>query len=204
MGSSGDTFPQDLAELRGYFRPGGPGNGVHAVPGEGLDVPIYLLGSSDFSARLAAELGLPFAFASHFAPDLLHEALALYRRYFEPSDELSAPHAMIGVNVFAADTNADARRLFTSAQQQFLNLVRGTPGLLPPPVETMDGLWSPVERAHVERMTRCSAVGGPETVRKALAGFVAETDADELILTGQIYDHAARLRSFELAAGGRT
>jgi luciferase family oxidoreductase group 1 len=201
MGSIADTFPQDLAELRGYFRPGGPGNGVHAVPGEGLEVPIYLLGSSDFSARLAAELGLPFAFASHFAPEFLHEALALYRTYFAPSDELQQPHAMVAVNLFAADTDAEARRLFTSAQQQFLNLVRGTPGLLPPPVETMDGLWSPVEKAHVERMTRYSAVGSAETVRRKLEEIVAETDPDELMLTGQISDHGARLHSFELAAG---
>jgi len=200
LGGSGDTFPQDLEELRGYFRPGGPGHGVHAVPGEGLDVPIWLLGSSDFSARLAAELGLPFAFASHFAPDFLHEALALYRRYFEPSEALDRPHAMVGVNVFAADTDDEARRLFTSAQQQFLNLVRGTPGLLPPPVETMDGLWNPHERAHVERMTRCSAVGSTETVRRWLKKFAAETKADEVIIAGQIFSHAARLRSFELVA----
>ncbi len=200
LGSSGDTFPQDLAELMAYFREGGPGNGVHAVPGEGLDVPVWLLGSSDFSARLAAELGLPFAFASHFAPDYLLEALALYRRYFEPSGHLTDPRVMVAANVFAADTDADARRLFTSAQQQFLNLVRGTPGLLPPPVESMDRLWLPHERQHVERMTRCSAVGSPETVRRWLERFAAETRADELILAGQIYDHAARRRSFEIVA----
>jgi luciferase family oxidoreductase group 1 len=200
LGGSGDRFPQDLQELTDYFKPGGPGNGVHAVPGEGLDVPVWLLGSSDFSARLAAERGLPFAFASHFAPDYLHEALALYRRYFEPSKELDEPHVMVAANVFAADTDAEARRLFTSAQQQFLNLVRGTPGLLPPPVESMDRVWFPHERAHVERMTRCSAVGPPETVRRWLEQFAAETQADELILAGQIYDHAARLRSFEIAA----
>ncbi|HEX4609332.1 MAG TPA: LLM class flavin-dependent oxidoreductase [Urbifossiella sp.] len=201
LGSSGDTFPHDLQELMAYFRPGGPGNGVHAVPGEGLKVPIWLLGSSDFSARLAAESGLPFAFASHFAPDLLHEALALYRRYFEPSDQLDRPRVMVAANVFAADTEADARRLFTSAQQQFLNLVCGTPGLLPPPVDSMDKLWLPHERAYVERMTRCSAVGSPEMVKRWLEEFVAETRADELILAGQIYDHPARRRSFEIAAG---
>ncbi|MDB5312221.1 MAG: limB 2 [Gemmataceae bacterium] len=200
LGGSGDRFPQDLQELMAYFRPGGPGNGVHAVPGEGLDVPIWLLGSSDFSARLAAEVGLPFAFASHFAPDFLHEALALYRRYFEPSGHLDRPRVMVAANVFAADTDAAARRLFTSAQQQFLSLVRGTPGLLPPPVESMDRVWFPHERAHVERMTRCSAVGSPETVRRWLEQFAGETGADELILAGQIYDHSARLRSFEIAA----
>jgi luciferase family oxidoreductase group 1 len=200
LGGSGDRFPQDLQELMAYFKPGGPGNGVHAVPGEGLDVPIWLLGSSDFSARLAAELGLPFAFASHFAPDYLSEALALYRRYFEPSKHLDKPHVMVAANVFAADTNAEAKKLFTSAQQQFLNLVRGTPGLLPPPVESMDRLWFPHERAHVERMTRCSAVGSSETVKRWLEQFAAETQADELIIAGQIYDHAARLHSFEIAA----
>jgi luciferase family oxidoreductase group 1 len=203
LGSGGDTFPQDLAELMAYFREGGPGNGVHAVPGEGLAVPVWLLGSSDFSARLAAELGLPFAFASHFAPDFLHEALALYRRHFEPSEALAEPRVMVAANVFAADTDEEARRLFTSAQQQFLNLVRGTPGLLPPPVESMDRVWLPHERPHVERMTRCSAVGSPETVRRWLARFAADTRADELILAGQIYDHAARLRSFEIAAAIR-
>ncbi|CAN5201010.1 LLM class flavin-dependent oxidoreductase [soil metagenome] len=198
--SNGDTFPQDLQELMAYFQPGEPGNGVHAIPGEGLDVPIWLLGSSDFSARLAAELGLPFAFASHFAPDSLHEALALYRRFFEPSEHLKEPHTIVAVNVLAADTDVEARRLFTSAQQQFLNLVRGTPALLPPPVESMDGLWLPHERAHVERMTRCSAVGTPEVVRQWLEHFADETQADEFILAGQIYDHDARLRSFEIAA----
>src|SRR4051794_14868703 len=198
-----DRFPQDLQELRDYFRPGGPENGVHAIPGEGLTVPVWLLGWSDFSARLAAELGLPFAFASHFAPDHLHEALALYRRYFEPSEHLDAPRVMVAANVFAADTDADARKLFTSAQQQFLNLVRGTPGQLPAPVASMDRLWFPHERAHVERMTRCSAVGSAETVRRWLKGFVEETQADELILAGQIYDHTARLRSFEIAMAAR-
>ena len=166
-------------------------------------MPVWLLGSSDFSARLAAELGLPFAFASHFAPDYLHEALALYRRHFEPSEQLSEPHVMVAANVFAADTDAQGQWLFTSAQQQFLNLIRGTPGLLPPPVETMDGLWYPHERAQVGRMTRCSAVGSPDVVRRWLERFAAETQADELIVAGQIYDHAARVHSFELVAGLR-
>src|SRR3954468_11969063 len=159
LGSGGDTFPRDLAELLSYFRKAEPGQAVRAVPGEGLEVPVWLLGSSDFSARLAARLGLPFAFASHFAPDYLLGALALYRRHFTPSEWLSEPHAMVGVNVFAADTDAEARRQFTSVQQAFLNLVRGRPREIPPPVATMDGLWSGPERFHVERMTRCSAVG---------------------------------------------
>jgi luciferase family oxidoreductase group 1 len=203
LGNGGDSFPEDLAELMGYFRPGGPGNGVHAVPGEGLDVPIWLLGSSDFSARLAARLGLPFAFASHFAPDLLYGALEIYRREFEPSEVLERPRAMVGVNVIAADTDEEARRLFTSLQQAFVNLVRGMPREIPPPVESMDGLWTPAERAHVERMARVSAVGSAETVRRVLREIVEATAADELILAAQIFDHGARLRSYEIAAGVR-
>ncbi|MDB5348904.1 MAG: limB 2 [Planctomycetota bacterium] len=203
LGSSGDTFPDDLIELMAYFRPGGPGNGVHAVPGEGLSVPVWLLGSSDFSARLAARLGLPFAFASHFAPDFLLGALDIYRREFEPSDVLDKPYAMVGVNVFAADTDEEARRLFTSLQQTFLNLVRGLPREIPPPVDSMDRLWTPAEQSQVDRMTRYSAVGSAETVRLGLQEIVRTTRADELILASQIFDHAARLRSYEIAAGLR-
>jgi luciferase family oxidoreductase group 1 len=158
------------------------------------------LGSSDFSASLAAKLGLPFAFASHFAPDFLLPALELYRENFKPSDRLAEPLVMVGVNVIAADTDAEARRQFTSLQQQFLNMVRGRPGQLPPPVDSMDGRWSPMERAHVEERTRVSAVGSIGTVRERLGAILAATRADELILTAHIYDHAARLRSFELAS----
>ena len=201
LGSSGDTFPQDLAELQAYFRPAEPAQAVHAIPGEGLDVPIYLLGSSDFSADLAAREGLPFAFASHFAPAYLHVALALYRSRFEPSAALGRPYAMVGVNVVVADTDAEAHRLFTSLQQMFLSMIRSARGPLPPPVDTMDGAWSPAEQAAVERMTRYSVVGSPETVRQGLEQVLADTRADEVIATAQIYDHAARLRSFELAAG---
>ena len=196
-----DTFPDDVRELIAYFQPAAPGaNAVRAIPGEGLDVPIYLLGSSDFSAALAAELGLPFAFASHFAPNYLQVAIALYRSQFQPSRWLERPHVMVGVNVIAADTDDEARRLFTSLQQQFLNLVRGVPREVPPPVRSMDGRWSLPEQAHVNRMTRVSAVGSPETVRRDLESLLAATDADELIVTAQIYDHQSRLRSFELAA----
>jgi luciferase family oxidoreductase group 1 len=200
-----DTFPQDLEELRGYFRPGGPGTGVHAVPGEGLDVPIWLLGSSDYSARLAARLGLPFAFASHFAPDLLFDALALYRHEFEPSDVLDRPHVMVGATALAAEAEAEARRLFTSIQQSALNMARGRPGQLPPPVESMDGLWTPAEKAAVDRRLAVSAVGAPDTVREKLKAIVEATGTDELILTSHVYDHAARVRSVELVAaiGGR-
>ena len=176
-----------------YFQPGGPGNGVHAVPGEGLVVPVYLLGSSDVYARLAAELGLPFAFASHFAPDFLHEALDIYRRFFNPSATLERPYVMVGVNAFAADSDAEGRRLFSSAQQQFLNMVRGTPGLLPPPMDSMDRLWLPQERALVEQRTALLGHWFPGNGAALLERFVGETDADELIVAGQIYDHPARL-----------
>jgi luciferase family oxidoreductase group 1 len=198
LSGGADTFPQDLDELLAYFRTGA--GTVHAIPGEGLRVPVYLLGSSDFSARLAAELGLPFAFASHFAPDYLHAALTIYRANFQPSEQLDRPHAMVAVNVFAADTDDDARRLFTTLQQQFLNLIRGVPGEIPPPVDSMDGRWSPAERARVDHMTHYSIVGGPQRVRQGLEQLIAATQADEIITTGSAYDHAARLRSFEIAA----
>ena len=200
LGSSGDTFPRDVLELKSYFRPATPDQALRAVPGAGLNVPLYLLGSSDFSARLAAELGLPFAFASHFAPDYLLPALALYRQNFKPSTDLETPHAMIGVGVFAANTDATAQRLFTSAQMQFLNLIRGHPSELPPPVDTMEGRWTRAEQLAVAQRTRCSAVGSPETVRRRIDELLEETKADEIIATAQIYDHTARRRSFEIAA----
>ena len=201
LGSGGDTFPRDLDELRSYFGPADPARRVvRAIPGQGLDVPIYLLGSSDFSAQLAAQLGLPFAFASHFAPDYLSIALALYRRYFEPHGSMSSPHSIVGVNVVAADTDQEAVRQFTTLQQLFLNLIRGMPGEIPPPVDSMEGLWSMQERARVEHMTGCSVVGSPQTVRKGLERLLEETDADEIIATASLHDHAARLRSFEIAA----
>ena len=200
LGSSGDTFPQDVLELQSYFLPAKPGQAVQAVPGAGLNVPLYLLGSSDFSARLAAELGLPFAFASHFAPDYLEVALALYRREFQPSAALEKPYVMIGAGIFAAETDAEARRLFTSAQSQFLSLIRGRPGKLPPPVDRIEDYCSPPELAAIEQRTRCSAVGSPETVRRRLLELLEQTRADEIIATGQIYDHASRLHSFEIAA----
>jgi len=184
-----------------YFDEPSPGSRVRAVPGAGLKIPIYLLGSSDFGAQLAAELGLPFAFASHFAPDYLQLALKLYRDHFKPSPSHQEPYVMVGVNVVAADTDAEARKLFTSLQQQFLNLVRGTPGQLPPPVESMAGRWSPAEQSHINQMTRVSTVGSPETVRQRLEAIAEETNADEMIVTGHIFDHSARLRSFEIAAG---
>ncbi|MEZ0276814.1 MAG: LLM class flavin-dependent oxidoreductase [Roseimicrobium sp.] len=200
LGSNGDTFPQDLMELQSYFKPAASHRMVRAIPGEGLNVPIYLLGSSDFSARQATALGLPFAFASHFAPGYLGEALKLYRREFQPSATCEKPHVMIGLNVFAADTDDEAKYLHTSVQQQFLNLIRGIPKEMPPPVESMQGRWSSAEELHVRRMMRCSAVGSPATVKKQIEGFIEETTADEIIATAQIYNHTSRLRSFELAA----
>ena len=194
------SFPQDLQELQSYFGPAQAGQPVRAIPGAGLNVPIWVLGSSDFGARLAAELGLPYAFASHFAPDQMFTALDLYRSRFQPSAELAQPRAMVGVNVFAAESAAEARRLFTSLQQQFLSLVRGTPTELPPPVESMNSLWSPIEREYVHRMTRVSAVGDREEVRSALESIAEATGADEIIATAHIFDHEARLRSFEIVA----
>lgn len=199
--SSGDTFPQDLAELLAWFQPAGPGQSVRAVPGEGMSVPIWLLGSSTFSARLAAELGFPFAFASHFAPEQMFDALEIYRSSFRPSPSLEKPYVMIGVNVIAADSEEEARRQFTSVQQAFVSLARGMPGKLPRPVDSMEGRWLPHEQDYVERTTRVSAIGTPEQVRQALEKILRATGADEIIATAHLHDHAARLHSFELAAG---
>lgn len=203
LNSSGDTFPQDLRELQAYFAPATDGQLVRAVPGESLNVPLWLLGSSDFSARLAAELGLPFAFASHFAPDYLRHALQLYKSNFKPSASLARPYVMLGVNVFAADSDAEAQRLFTSLQQQFLNLIRGRPSQMPPPVHNMDSLWAPNEQHYINNMTRVSVVGALQTVREGLTALLEETGADEIMATAQIFDHAARLRSFEILADVR-
>jgi len=187
-------------EPQALLGPVQPNQIVRAVPGAGLRVPIWLLGSSTFSAQLAAMLGLPFAFGSHFAPAALMPALAVYRARFQPSEQLHEPYAMVGVNVFAADTDAEAQHLITSLQRQFVSLRRGTPGPLPPPVDNMDSYWSPMERAGVEEALAYSVIGAPDTVQRGLEAFIAETGADELMLTAQIYDHAARLRSFKIAA----
>jgi luciferase family oxidoreductase group 1 len=202
MGSD-ESFPQDVLELQSYFAPFSEGQGVRAVPGESLAVPIWLLGSSLFSAHLAARLGLPFAFASHFAPDFLLQALDVYRNNFQPSAQLARPHAMVGVNVFAADTDAEANRLFTTLQQQFLNMRRGTRGQLPPPVDSMDAIWTPTEKANVERALAVSVVGGPDAIEHGLASVIRQTGADELMITAQCFDHAARLHSFDIAADVR-
>ena len=198
--TSAERFPQDVQELLMLFDDVQANQAVQAVPGGGLHVPLWILGSSLFGAQLAAALGLPFAFASHFAPEALLQALEIYRARFQPSPQLKRPYAMVGIHVCAADTDVAARRLFTSAQQQFANLFRGTPGKVQPPIDDMDRYWTAAERAGVERMLHYAVVGSPATVRAGLASFAAATGADELIITAQIYDHGARLRSFELVA----
>ncbi len=197
---SAEAFPDDVAELLRWFEPAQPGQAVRAVPGAGVDVPVWLLGSSLFSARLAAAFGLPFAFASHFAPTAMDEALALYRRDFRPSPRLARPFAMLAVNVVAAETTALARRLFTTQQQAFVRLRRGQPGLVPPPIDDIESYWTPLEKAGVEQALACAVVGDPAEVAEGLRAFVARHRPDELMLTANLHDHAARVRSFELAA----
>lgn len=200
LATSSERFPQDVLELQAYLDDPVPGQQVRAVPGFGQKVPLYILGSSLFGAQLAAMLGLPFAFASHFAPEHLEQALFLYRSRFEPSKQLGEPYAMVAANVIAADTDEEARRLFTSQQQAFTNLRRGQPGQLPPPIDDIDRYWSPAERALSEQNLKYSFVGASETVERGLRGFVETHQPQEVIVTGHIYDHQARLRSYEIAA----
>ncbi|BDU22393.1 LLM class flavin-dependent oxidoreductase [Dyella sp. GSA-30] len=200
---SADAFPQDVNELLAYFEPATPGQPVRAVPGAGVDVPVWLLGSSLFSAKLSAALGLPFAFASHFAPDAMDEALELYRRYFRPSARLAKPYAMLGINVVAAASNSEARRLFTTQQQSFINLRRGQPGLIPPPIDDIESYWTPTEKYGVEHALACAVVGDESTVREGLSAFISRHQPDELMITTNVFDHAARCRSYEIAAGVR-
>ena len=195
-----ESFPEDVAELQAYFAPPVRGQKLVAVPGAGARVPLWLLGSSLFSARLAARMGLPFAFAAHFAPADLLDALAVYRDGFIPSRQLDRPYAMVGVNVLVADADAEARRLFSSQQQAFANLLRGEPGRVPPPVDDIDAVWTPAERRGAERMLAYAVIGSPATVATGLRQRLAVTGADELMLTGHVFDHAARVRSYELAA----
>jgi luciferase family oxidoreductase group 1 len=199
---SAETFPQDVLELMSYFGPPRSGHGVQAVPGAGLDVPIWILGSSLFGAQLAAVLGLPYAFASHFAPAALMPALELYRTRFERSDRLERPHVMLGVNVVAAATDEEARFLFTSLQQAFVNLRRGRPGRLPPPEEGYGERLTSADARMIGEALSCSFVGTPDAVRAGLQAFAERTGADELMIATQVYDHAARVRSYELTAGG--
>ncbi|MGM0633931.1 MAG: LLM class flavin-dependent oxidoreductase [Pseudomonadota bacterium] len=195
-----DTFPQDVQELLHWFEPASPGQAVQAVPGVGLRVPVWLLGSSLFSAQLAAALGLPFAFASHFAPDHLMEALRLYREWFTPSQHLDRPHAMAAVPLFAADSEAEARRLMTSVQQQFIALRRGNPGPLKPPLDDIESHFSQAELAMAGHALREAVIGTPDQVKQGIRSFIGRTDVDEIMLTGHIFDQQARLRSFEIGA----
>jgi luciferase family oxidoreductase group 1 len=198
--ANAEQFPQDVLEVQAFLGALQPGQTVQAVPGTGLNVPLWILGSSLFGAQLAAMLGLPYAFASHFAPDDLLQALQVYRAKFEASAQLDRPYAMVGVNAVVADTDEAARRLFTTIQQRFTNMVRGTRGVLQPPIDDIEAYWSPIEKAHASHMLRCSFVGSPATVRTALESFIAQTGADELMVASAIFDHAARLRSYELLA----
>jgi luciferase family oxidoreductase group 1 len=198
--SSADTFPHDVQELQAYLAPVQPGQPVQAVPGGGTEVPLWVLGSSTFGAQLASLLGLPYAFASHFAPDALEAALDAYRSGFQPSAQLDRPYAMAGVNVVVADTDEEARYRFTTIQQGFANLRRGQPGPYPPPIDDIDAYWSPVEQAQASHMLKYAIVGSPETVRAGLERFAEATQADELMVVSAIYDHAARIRSYELLA----
>ncbi len=195
-----DQFPQDVVELMGYFRPAEPGQRLQAVPGAGLDVPIWILGSSLFGAQLAAILGLPFAFASHFAPAAMMQAIAVYRERFSPSAQLAAPRVMLGVTIVAAETDAEARFLFSSLQQSSLNNRTGRPSRVPPPVADFEATLDPYARAVIDDALGAAIVGSPDTVRRGLDDFVARTGADELMLTANIFDHVKRKRSFAIVA----
>ena len=198
--ASSETFPDDVLELQSYFAPAHEGQLVQAVPGTGLRVPLWILGSSLFGAQLAAALGLPYAFASHFAPDALMPALDAYRRGFKPSKQLDRPYAAAGINVIIADTDAAARRLFTSVQQQFANMLRGKRGRLQPPIDDIEDYWTLAEKAQASSMLACSFIGSPGTVEKGLKEFLKHTQVDELIVAAAVFDHSARLRSYELLA----
>lgn len=195
-----DEFPNDVVELLQYFEPVQPGQQVRAVPGPGLQVEAWILGSSLFGAQLAAALGLPYAFASHFAPDMLEQALAIYRQKFRPSARLQQPHVMLALNVVAAETDAEAKRLFTTQQLGFINLRRGRPGLVQPPVADITAVSTPEERVGVDRALACAVIGSQATVARGIEAFIARHRPDELMLTANVFDHGARLRSFELAA----
>jgi luciferase family oxidoreductase group 1 len=195
-----DSFPQDVLELQAFLAPAGPNQRIQAVPAAGTEVPLWILGSSNFGAMVAAELGLPYAFASHFAPEHLLAALDVYRARFKPSEQLDRPYAMVGVNIIAAETDQLARRLATTQQMSFTNMFRGTRGLSQPPIDDIETYWSPSEKMQAQRMLARSIIGSVETVRAGIDALVQETKADELIVVSDVYDHATRLRSFELIA----
>jgi luciferase family oxidoreductase group 1 len=199
LSSDADQFPQDVVELMDYFS-ASQTQAIRAVPGAGLDIPIWILGSSHFGAQLAAALGLPYAFASHFAPAQMMQAIALYRSTFKPSVHLQKPYVMLGFNVFAAETDEEAKFLATSTQQAFVSLRSGHPRRLPPPVEGYMNRIGPQERSLLEQVLSCAAIGSRDTVKTQLAAFIEQTGADELMITSQIYDHSARLRSYEITA----
>ncbi len=202
--ASADSFPQDVLELQALLAPAQPGQAVRAVPGAGTRVPLWILGSSHFGAALAAELGLPYSFAAHFAPQQLLSALEIYRSRFKPSDQLDEPYAMVGVNIIAADSDEEARRLATTQQMSFVNLFRNNiRGLSQPPIDNIEDYWTPMEKAQVSQMLSRSIVGAPDTVREGIAALVEETGANELIVVSDVYEHGARLHSFELISAAQ-
>ena len=198
--AAADNFPQDVLELQALLGPPQPGQYIHAIPGEGTEVPLWILGSSAFGARLAAELGLPYSFASHFAPQMLLQALEIYRAHFRPSKQLERPYAMVGVNIIAAETDSEARRLATTQQMSFVDLVRGAREYSKPPIDDIESYWSPMEKAQASRMLERTIIGDRATVREGIDALIAETQADELIIVSDVYEHEKRLRSFELIA----
>ncbi len=198
--AASDSFPQDVLELQAYLAPVRPGQRIEAVPGSGTEVPLWILGSSTFGAQLAAQLGLPFGFASHFAPQSLDAAMAIYHQQFKPSHQLASPYALAGINVIAAETDAEARRLATSQQMGFAEFIRGTRRLAQPPIDDIETFWTPQEKFHASQMLACTIVGGPATVRAGLQKFVERTRADELMIVSDIFDPQKRLRSFEIIA----
>jgi luciferase family oxidoreductase group 1 len=196
-----DAFAQEVQELQSYLGPARPGQRIQAIPGTGTNVPLWILGSSLFGAQLAAMLGLPFSFASHFAPAAMYDAIAIYRERFRPSAQLDEPYVMLGIHVMAAATEGEARRRFTSVQQMFANMVRGAPGPVPPPIDDIETYWSATERAHASSMLEHAIVGDGASAREALAAFASRTGADELIVVSTAFDPEARLESYELVAG---
>jgi luciferase family oxidoreductase group 1 len=197
---SSEYFPQDVVELQALLGPPQKNQMIHAIPGEDTNVPLWILGSSLFGAQLAAMLGLPYAFASHFAPQALMQAISVYRERFESSAQLDKPHVMVGCNVIVADTEDEAKRLFTSPQQNSTRMVRGTRGQLPPPIDDIENFWSPMEKSQASSMLACSFYGSKETIKAKLEPMIEETRADELMVAAAIWDHKSRVRSFELLA----
>jgi luciferase family oxidoreductase group 1 len=197
---SSENFPQDVVELQALLGPPQENQAIHAIPGEDTNVPLWILGSSLYGAQLAAALGLPYAFASHFAPQAMMQAIGIYREQFRPSAQLAEPYVMIGCNVVVADTEDEARRLFTTPQQQFTRMVRGIRGQLPPPIDDIESFWSPMEKAQASSMLTCSFHGTPSTIKARLGPLIDATGADELMVAAAIWDHKARVRSFELLA----